>query len=321
MCFIGSQLLCLMISSVDGIGSVQTLNNIWSKAGNRARLVLIPLMVVILACSGPVFSPVSTPLLQPTELARTPLPAGIQVGGLEGIFASNASISGGQNDLCYKLYRFYEDGLALYSDFACFNGEIDSASLAAIERWFHRDNQGVASGDYFIRDQRLWIRIVEHDATHEITYLRSFQGEYCNQAFVLQEPEVKSYSGIPSALTQPVLEYNLLETTAPEMDKPGLPDPGADQCSVAGFKIISRPSIALSDNRGSFEILTNRGQECSLQYTDPAGKQIEAQGTGTITADARGICRWEWELGSLEGTGTVTITIDEITQDFSLEIR
>lgn len=292
-----------------------------TRVERRIVLVLFMLLFPILACSGPELIPTATPLPQPAELATTPLPEGGQPGGLEGVFISDGSVEGEQNSRCYKLYRFYADGLALYTDNTCFAAEVNNESWSEIEGWFQRDNPQVSSGDYYLQDHRLWIRIVTYDAIHETTHLRSFQGEYCSPKMVLQEPAVRDYSGIPSALTQPVLEYNLLETAAPETDASGLPDPGGERCSVAGFKIISRPSIALANNRGSFEILTHRGEKCSLQYTDPAGVRIEAQGTGTITADARGICKWEWDLGSVKGNGTVTITIDEITQDFSLEIR
>ena len=294
----------------------------WFTGGDRRIIfILLALLFSILACSGPGLLPTATPLPRPAELSNTPLPEGGRLGGLEGVFISSVSVEGEQDSRCYKLYRFYADGSVLYTDNTCFDAEINNESWSEIEGWFQRENPQVSSGDYYLQDHRLWIRIVTYDAVHETTYLRSFQGEYCHQKMVLQEPAVRDYSGIPSALTQPVLEYNLLETTAPETDRSDLPDSGDGQCSVAGFKIISRPSIALADNRGSFEILTNRDQECSLQYTDPAGMRIEAQGTGTITADASGICKWEWDLGSREGTGTVTITIDEITQDFSLEIR
>lgn len=294
----------------------------WVTGGeSRIIFVLLALLLSILACSGPGLLPTATPLPRPAELATTPLPEGSQSGGLEGVFISSVSVEGEQDSRCYKLYRFYVDGLVLYTDNTCFNAEANNESWSEIESWFQRENPQISSGDYYILDHRLWIRIVTYDAIHQTTHLRTFLGEFCHQKMVLQEPAVRGYSGIPSALTQPVLEYNLLETTFQETDKSGLPDPGVERCSVAGFKIINRPSIALADNRGSFEILTNRDQECSLQYTDPAGMQIEAQGTGTITADAKGICRWEWELGALEGTGTVTITIDEITQDFNLEIR
>lgn len=293
--------------------------NWFTRGERRIFLVLLMLLFSSLACSG--LLPTAIPLPQPTELSNTPLPEGARLGGLQGVFVSSVSGDGEQDSRCYKLYRFYADGWVLYTDSTCFDAEITGQSWSEIEGWFQRENQQVSSGDYYLQDHRLWIRIVTYDTIHETTHLRSFQGEYCDQKMVLQEPAVRFYSGIPSPLTQPVLEYNLLETNSPGTAVSNLPDLGDEQCSVAGFKIINRPSIALADNRGSFEILTNRGQMCSLQYTDPAGMRIQAQGTGTITADARGICRWEWDLGSLEGTGTVTITIGEITQDFSLDIR
>jgi hypothetical protein len=60
---------------------------------------------------------------------------------------------------------------------------------------------------------------------------------------------------------------------------------------------------------------------CTLQYTAPDGSESRAAGTGAITAGAEGVCRWVWDLGDTPGIATVTVSIDEITQEFSIEIR
>jgi hypothetical protein len=48
---------------------------------------------------------------------------------------------------------------------------------------------------------------------------------------------------------------------------------------------------------------------------------MKAPGAGTITADDQGLCEWIWEVGDARGEGLITITIDEITQDFLIHIN
>lgn len=110
--------------------------------------------------------------------------AGSQPGGLEGIYASAASISGGQGSRCYKLYRFYPDGTALYADFSCFDGGAITASLAEIESWLKPGNLGVSQGDYATQAGLIWARIVVYDSITGAVSLRSFQGEVCSLRYI-----------------------------------------------------------------------------------------------------------------------------------------
>jgi hypothetical protein len=113
---------------------------------------------------------------------------------------------------------------------------------------------------------------------------------------------------------QPVLEYVSLQTSGVE----GTPS-GA--CHVAGFRVIYRPSVVLAGGQAEYQIQTDPGETCKLKYTAPDGTISEGSGTGRITADNQGVCTWTWELGEPKGEGVVTVTIDQITQDFGIEVR
>lgn len=287
-------------------------------------LVLLP----VSACYRLGILPTPTPLPLPTELAKVSLPTGSQPGGLEAVFVSLVSADGGQDHQCHKLYRFYPDGLALYANFACSDAASVAESWPEIDSWFRRENRDIARGDYYTLGDRLWIRIVTYDPVSETTRLRSFQGEYCNDEMVLQEPAERYYTGVPAELTQPVLEYVRLEMTSQRHGTPALtgktltPESrNGAACHVAGFEIIKRPSIVLAGGQAEYQIQTDAGESCALQYVDPGGALSQASGAGTITADSRGICRWVWELGDQKGNGTVTVRIDEIIQDFNIEVR
>jgi hypothetical protein len=290
----------------------------------RLKNFLIPILVYLLliACDRLSILPTATPLPLPTELATTPLPQGralpqgSEPGTLDAIYVSQVSINGGQGSRCHTLYRFYPDGHVLYAPAACFDTPPSERSRSEIERWLNRENTDIDQGDYFQLDQRVFIRIVSTNDVLETINLRTFQGEYCNEKLVLQEPLVRGYSGVPSELTQPVLEFALLE-------KRGKPDGGSPDsaCHVAGFKMLFRPSVALAGGQAELQVQTDPGETCILRYTAPDGSSSDAPGTGTITADSQGVCSWLWELGETEGNGTVTISIDQITQELNLEVR
>lgn len=277
-------------------------------------LSLIVLLSSVLACTWLGVIPAATPLPLPTELATTPLPEGGQLGELEVTFMSAISVDGFQDERCYKLYRFYPDGLVLYANFACFSPTPSAESWSEINRWFQRDNPDIHRGDYYLKDDRIWIRIVTYDDVHESTHLRSFQGEYCSDRMVLQEPTARYYTGVPSELMQPVLEYVRLQTSGVESTPSGT-------CRVAGFRVIYRPSVVLAGGQAEYQIQTDPGETCTLKYTAPDGTISEGQGAGRITADNLGVCTWTWELGEPKGEGIVTVTIDQITQDFGIEVR
>lgn len=276
---------------------------------------LLVLVGAGLACGFPGIGPDPTPLPAPADLATTPPPTGSRLGGLEGIFVSLVTIDHSAQQRCNKLYRFFEDGLVLYANYDCFDKATGFKRWAELDRLLDRDNHNLLRGDYYTLDQRLFVRIVEHDFIHEVTYLRSLQGEYCNRKLVLQEPAVTGYSGLPSELTSPVLEYIQPEDTPTQEFQPE-----AD-CHVAGFRVTWRSYITLAGGHGRVQIQTDPGQPCTLRYTTPEGIEVNAPGAGTITADDQGICEWSWEVGEVRGEGTVTITIDEITQDFLIHIN
>lgn len=293
------------------------------KRGNVLLMALVLLMPT--ACSGLGILRSPTPLPLPTELAAAPLPKGSQPGGLDGVFRSLVSVDGEKGDRCYKLFRFYPDGLALFANFACFRRLPDAGAWADLDRWFNRENRDLARGDYSLLDQRIWVRIVTYNHIYETTSLRSFQGEVCLGQMVLQEPTQKTYTGIPSPLTQPVLEYFSLGRVVQAPHPSGssqLPEnAGSESCHVAAFQIIKRPYIVISGGQVEYVIQTDPGESCTLQYTDPSGAPGQAQGTGAVTANQQGICRWLWQVGDQEGLATVTVSIGGITQDFQIEVR
>jgi hypothetical protein len=288
-----------------------------SKSYHRAgNYFLIALMLGMLAastgCRLPLSSTASTPLPQPTELAGTSFPEGSQPGGLEAVFISSAWVAGAQNERCHKLLRFLPDGQVLYSNFACFPPTNDAAArVEEIAQWFNPENDNVTRGDYARLGGRVWLRIVEYDHIHETTYLRAFQGVQCSRKMVLQEPAVQTYSGIPSNLTEPVLEYVRLAGAAYQDQAETVP------CRAVGFRFLWRSYITLADGAAEYRIQTDPGEACDLHYTAPDG----AQQNTMITAGGDGVCAWRWQVGSQPGEGRVTVTIDEITQIFTLKIN
>jgi hypothetical protein len=273
----------------------------------------ILVLFFVSGCSLSFTRPVVPPL--PTQLALTGFPASSQAGGLEGIFISSASIPGAGEERCYKLVRFYQDGLFIYSDLACLADGGDRDDLRdEVDEWFNRDNDRVSRGDYALLDGRLWLRVVVHDAVHETTYLRSFQGEACGGEMVLQEPAVRGYAGIPSDLTQPVQEYSLMVRKLSDQA-------GEDACRLPGFRFVRRIYTALAGNEAVYSIRTGEGQACALVYLAPDGSIWPQEGRAEITSGSDGLCTWRWPVGDQAGMGLVTVTIGGIRQDFEIQIR
>ncbi len=300
---------------IDEVNPVAVMKIIYARQFHNL-LILIVGSFLFVACYRLAGYPSSTPLPQPTELATTPLPQGAQPGGLEKIFVSQVSDGGGQGSRCYNLYRFYSDGLALYASYACFEKPPSNRRISEIESWFHRENQDLDRGDYYHLDNLIITRIVSYNDILETTSLRTFQGEICNEKMVLQEPLVRGYSGIPSDLTQPVVEFFGLDPTSKSGE-----EAVDNSCHVAGFRLVFRPSVVLSGSQAEYQVQTDPGESCTLVYTTPDGSISQAPGTGSIIANNEGICSWLWDLGDIEGKGTVTISIDQIKQDFDIEVR
>lgn len=264
------------------------------------------------ACLPPVFPGQSTPLPLPTELAPSPLPAEAQQGTLDSPFASLASTPGAGNERCYKLFRFYPDGLVVYTHFACFEQPPGIKTWQEIYAWFNRENENLDRGDYFTAGDRIWIRIVQFDPVNERVALRAYQGQYCDNDMVLQQPAVSGYSGIPSAITQPVLEYANIRPLAPRTGQ---------TCQITRFTVLARPSVALTGNDIQFEVQTRPSESCNLEYTPPALESKPDPIKVMATADDQGVCRWQWAAGDQPGKAVITMTIGAITQQFAIEIR
>jgi hypothetical protein len=251
------------------------------------------------------------PLPLPADLAAAPFPADSKTGGLEGIYISTPSYPGEKNSRCHMLYRFYPEGLVLYSS-TCFTSPPGSSDVSQIETWFNQANISITRGDYATLEQQLIIRIVEPDAIHETVTLRIFQGAFCPSKMVLQEPGETYFSSVPSPASQPVLEFTRLDPGSP------LQSP---QCRIPGFEFVRRPTIVLSGGQALFELRTDPGGTCSLVYTTPDGKVSQGAGTGEVQADPEGICRWLFDTGQAEGEAKVTIRVGIIEQDLYLDVR
>lgn len=285
-------------------------------------LVLMSLLAI--GCNQPGLWVEPTPLPMPDELTTTPLPANSKAGGLEAVFVSRVSTAGSNESRCYKLYRFYPDGLALYSDFTCLDGGLRGENWPELDSWFKREDPNIDRGDYSLSASKIFVRIVSYNHVYETIELRNFQGEICQTKMVLQEPAVSGFSGIPSELTQPVLEF--VQLAPPELSDLTSQLPAGESseepsCHTAGFVILKRQTIGIAGNQAEYQIQTDPGERCSLRYSTPDGSASPAPGTGTITADSQGVCRWVWDLGDLAGEAQVNVGIDEIWQDFSLEVR
>jgi len=294
----------------------------------RPLILLVLFALPGIGCFQAGLWPSPTPLPMPYELTTTPLPDGSVIGGLDAVFMSLVSVEGSKDSRCYKLYRFYQDGLALYADFTCFEGDLSTDTWSDVDRWFNRNDQTIARGDYSLSGSKIFVRIVSYQSIYETIDLRIFQGEICGTEVVLQEPDATGYTGIPSDLTQPVLEFAQLELPVQSQESFGLhsqpPTPEKSDkidCHVAGFKILKRPTIVIAGGRAEYQIQTDPGEICSLRYIAPGGDSGLAPGSGTILTNSQGVCNWVWELGDLPGEAVVTVGIDEILQNFSLEIR
>jgi hypothetical protein len=258
----------------------------------------------------------------PAELNAEPLPPDSVSGGMDEIFISKVSSAGQQPERCYKLFRFYPDGLVLYSQGNCFEKPPESKDLTAIQRWLNRENPKLWRGDYSLQENRIFLRVTVHDYVREVTSLRYFQGSICEGQMVLQEPAVLTYAGLPSELNQPVLEYLTLSGSSDQnQSENNRKNRRETACSYIGFEIIRRPSIGFINRQALLEIQTNPRQTCTLTYTNPAGEILLSPAEGTIRADAQGLCRWLFETGNISGNGTLTVQIGEITQSLQIEIR
>ncbi|MCX7975579.1 MAG: hypothetical protein N2646_00765 [Bellilinea sp.] len=241
---------------------------------------------------------------------------------MDEIFISRVSSAGKQPERCYKLFRFYPDGLVLYSGLSCFENLPGSKDLPAIQRWLNREDPTFFRGDYSLQQNRIFLRVTVHDYVREVTSLRYFQGNICNGQMVLQEPAVLTYAGLPYDLNQPVLEYLALSVSSDQnQTEDSRKNRRETACEYVGFKIIRRPSIGFINRQALLEIQTNPHQACTLTYANPAGEILLSPAEGTIRADEEGLCRWLFEIGSITGNGTLIVQIGEITQSLQIEIR
>lgn len=208
---------------------------------------------------------------------------------------------------CYAAFRFYADGLIISGNH-CPESKNDAPNGEKITQWLRRENIGVQRGDYFVQGDLLWLRVVDYDSVHKTPVLRAYRGEACGGKMVLQP-----WSSEPATMGMAVAEYS-------QVWGEGTPPTTNARCHVAGFKFVWQTGIGLTGHEGKYTIQTDPGETCTLTYTTPDGIS-GSEGTGTITADEQGICEWLWPLGNVAGNGVVTVTIDSISQAFTIAVN
>jgi hypothetical protein len=241
----------------------------------------------------------------PDELGADPLPEGAEVGGWDAEFASLVTREEGDT-VCRAYLRFEPDGTVTYSQTACDQpgSELD---------WLDPAESEVDRGDYAVDGDLVTARVVIYDFVTESFSVRELRGERCLDRLVVQVPDATGYLGVPSPLTEPVLTYE-------QLSGPDLPDsePG---CNVASFEMVSRSVVALAGNRTTLEVRTDAGVACSLVFDGPDGYRWPGSGEATVVADDDGRCQWDLPVGPTPGPATSTVSVDEITQSFGIDIR
>lgn len=115
-------------------------------------------------------------------------------------------------------------------------------------------------------------------------------------------------------------------------------DPPATTQADSASTESSEPSSGSDSTDGSVEILAVRGgkpnaradttvrtapnAECSITYTTPDGDEGEDAGLTPKTASGNGRVSWSWKISpdTSPGTGTVTVTCDDVSVEAPIVI-
>lgn len=88
------------------------------------------------------------------------------------------------------------------------------------------------------------------------------------------------------------------------------------------FTVTKLTSPIKRGNKATLTISTTAGASCNLSYWTPSGNASSADGLGTKTANAQGVCTWTWLIsGSTKaGSGTLVVTVDGNSQTLVIVI-
>lgn len=85
--------------------------------------------------------------------------------------------------------------------------------------------------------------------------------------------------------------------------------------SPATIKIVKLTSPVKRNAKAKLVIQTAPGAKCHLIYRTPSGTVSTAKGLGAKVADKKGLCTWNWKIGSTTkpGNGQLIITANNLT--------
>lgn len=263
------------------------------------------LATVTLACA--VMSPLATLTPLPTDVSTTPTPAGGQLGGLEGIYAT--TYAGGIGDTCYDLFRFFQNGQVLMEPSYCTRATQPAELVPALQQGLQPGRSGVGQGQYYTLGQQLWMTVTQAnaDAAHS-TRVFDVRGNVCGGQMVLQQLHLYSADYVSDTFTVPL--YHRLDAPPPTTAMPA----NASTCHVAPFSMLP-PLLVKPGQPVDLYVHTVVGEPCQIGITEPNGVESEADGLGPAIADDQGFCHWVWQTSPTvqPGTGKVSITVNGLT--------
>lgn len=260
---------------------------------------------VTLACA--VMSPSATLTPLATDVSTTPTPAGGQLGGLEGIYAT--TYVGGIDETCHTLFRFFQNGVVLMERSYCTKATQVAEIVPTLEQGLQPGSPSVGQGNYYTLDRQLWLTVTLNnaDAAHS-TRLFDVRGTVCGGQMALQQLHLYSADYVSDTFNVPL--YTRLDV-AP-LATGTLTE--ASTCHVAPFRLLNPLPVKPGESVDLY-VQTVAGEPCQLSFTEPNGVESEAEGLGIVTADDQGVCHWVWQTSPTvqPGTGKATITVDGLS--------
>lgn len=127
----------------------------------------------------------------------------------------------------------------------------------------------------------------------------------------------------PTKTPLPTLPPTMAPTTPPTLAPTETPRPTAAATRAPTFTVIEFRSPVPVNGTARLVIRTTAGANCFINYRTPAGTVSDAQGLENKTADADGLCAWEWQIGqrTTAGTGTVIVSVNNYTESLPIVIQ
>lgn len=116
-----------------------------------------------------------------------------------------------------------------------------------------------------------------------------------------------------TATSTPTETPSATATTAPQPTSPPAPN----------FTVVQLTSPVAAGGVATLQIQGPPSANCFLSYTTPSGNPSTADGLGSKTAGADGICLWTWKIspGTSPGTGRLHITVNDVTETKDIIIQ